>query len=232
MYFGYSYDWTYILVIIGAGLTLLAQAFVTSNYNKYKARGNDKGITGADVARRILDSNGLRDVKVIEVAGTLTDHYDPTKKTVNLSTDIYKDTSIASIAVAAHECGHAIQDKVGYVFLRIRHMMVPTVNLCSKLGYVVIFIGLLFGTFKLAMIGLLLLGAMLLFQLVTLPVEFNASKRAMTQLKELNLTNDIDQNGVKNMLSAAAMTYVASLASTLLQLLRLFIIISSRRSDD
>ena len=232
MYFGYSYDWTYILVIIGAGLTLLAQAFVTSNYNKYKVRGNDKGITGEDVARRILDSNGLRDVKVIEVAGTLTDHYDPTKKTVNLSTDIYKDTSIASIAVAAHECGHAIQDKVGYVFLRIRHMMVPTVNLCSKLGYVVIFIGLLFGTFRLAMVGLLLLGAMLLFQLVTLPVEFNASKRAMTQLKELNLTNDIDQNGVKNMLGAAAMTYVASLASTLLQLLRLFIIISSRRSDD
>ena len=232
MYFGYSYDWTYILVIIGAGLTLLAQAFVTSNYNKYKARGNDKGITGSDVARRILDSNGLRDVKVVEVAGTLTDHYDPTKKTVNLSTDIYKDTSIASVAVAAHECGHAIQDKVGYAFLRIRHMMVATVNLCSKLGYVVIFIGLLFGTFRLAMVGLLLLGAMLLFQLVTLPVEFNASKRAMTQLKELNLTNDIDQNGVKNMLSAAAMTYVASLASTLLQLLRLFIIISSRRSDD
>lgn len=232
MHFGYSYDWTYILVIIGAGLTLLAQAFVTSNYNKYNTRGNDKGITGADVARRILDSNGLSDVKVIEVAGTLTDHYDPTKKTVNLSTDIYKDTSIASIAVAAHECGHAIQDKVGYVFLRIRHMLVPTVNLCSKLGYVVIFIGLLFGTFRLAMVGLLLLGAMLLFQLVTLPVEFNASKRAMTQLKELNLTNDIDQNGVKNMLSAAAMTYVASLASTLLQLLRLFIIISSRRSDD
>ena len=111
-------------------------------------------------------------------------------------------------------------------------MMVPTVNLCSKLGYVVIFIGLLFGTFKLAMIGLLLLGAILLFQLVTLPVEFNASKRAMEQLRELNLTNEIDQNGVNSMLGAAAMTYVASLASTLLQLLRLFIIISSRRSDD
>lgn len=169
---------------------------------------------------------------MVETAGTLTDHYDPTKMCVSLSTDIYKDTSIASIAVAAHECGHAIQDKVGYVFLRIRHMLVPTVNLCSKLGYVVIFIGLLFGTFKLAMVGLLLLGAILLFQLVTLPVEFNASKRAMEQLRELNLTNEIDQNGVNSMLGAAAMTYVASLASTLLQLLRLFIIISSRRSDD
>lgn len=232
MYFGYSYDWTYILVIIGSIITLIAQAFVTSNYNKYKQRGNNLGITGSEVARKILDYNGLRDVKVVETAGTLTDHYDPTKRVVNLSTDIYKDTSIASIAVAAHECGHAIQDKVGYVFLRIRHMMVPTVNLCSKLGYVVIFIGLLFGTFKLAMVGLLLLGAILLFQLVTLPVEFNASKRAMEQLRQLNLTNEIDQNGVNSMLGAAAMTYVASLASTLLQLLRLFIIISSRRSDD
>lgn len=232
MYFGYSYDWTYILVIIGSIITLIAQTFVTSNYNKYKQRGNNLGITGSEVARKILDYNGLRDVKVVETAGTLTDHYDPTKKSVNLSTDIYKDTSIASIAVAAHECGHAIQDKVGYVFLRIRHILVPTVNLCSKIGYVVIFIGLLFGTFKLAMVGLLLLGAILLFQLVTLPVEFNASKRAMVQLRELNLTNEIDQNGVNSMLGAAAMTYVASLASTLLQLLRLFIIISSRRNDD
>lgn len=231
MYYGYSYDWTYILVIIGAIITLIAQVFVNSSYNKYKQRSNNNGITGRDVARRILDANGLSDVKVLEVAGTLTDHYDPRNKTVNLSTDIYKDSSIASIAVAAHECGHAIQDKVGYMFLRIRHMIVPTVNICSKLGYVVIGIGLLFGTYNLAMIGLLLLGAILIFQLVTLPVEFNASKRAMEQLRILNLSDDIGQNGVKSMLSAAAMTYVASLASTLLQLLRLFIIISSRRDD-
>lgn len=231
MYYGYGYDWTYILVIIGTIITLIAQFFVNSSYNKYKQRGNSNGVTGREVARKILNANGLSDVKVLEVAGTLTDHYDPTKKTVNLSTDIYKDSSIASIAVAAHECGHAIQDKVGYTFLRIRHMMVPTVNLCSKLGYVVIGIGLLFGTYNLAMIGLILLGAILLFQLVTLPVEFNASRRAMEQLRVLNLADDIGQNGVKSMLSAAAMTYVASLASTLLQLLRMFIIISSRRDD-
>lgn len=231
MYYGYGYDWTYILVIIGTIITLIAQFFVNSSYNKYKQRGNSNGITGREVARKILDANGLSDVKVLEVAGTLTDHYNPTKKTVNLSTDIYKDSSIASIAVAAHECGHAIQDKVGYVFLRIRHALVPTVNLCSKLGYVVIGIGLLFGTYKLAMIGLIMLGAILLFQLVTLPVEFNASKRAMEELRDLNLADDIGQNGVKSMLSAAAMTYVASLASTLLQLLRMFIIISSRRDD-
>ena len=232
MYYGYGYDGTYILVIIGAVITLIAQFFVNSSYNKYKQRSNNSSITGREVARKILDANGLADVKVMEVAGTLTDHYDPTKKTVNLSTDIYKDSSIASVAVAAHECGHAIQDKVGYTFLRIRHKLVPTVNLCSKLGYLVIGIGLLFGTYNLAMFGLILLCAILLFQLVTLPVEFNASKRAMEQLRILNLTDDIGQNGVKSMLGAAAMTYVASLASTLLQMLRLFLIISSRSRDD
>lgn len=231
MYYGYSYDWTYILVIIGTIITLIAQFFVNSSYNKYKQRINSTGITGREVARKILDANGLSNVDILEVAGTLTDHYDPRNKTVNLSTDIYKDSSIASIAVAAHECGHAIQDKVGYVFLRIRHMLVPTVNLCSKLGYVVIFIGLLLGTYELAMVGLILLLAILLFQLVTLPVEFNASKRALEQLRVLNLADDIGQNGVKSMLTAAAMTYVASVASTLLQLLRMFIIISSRRDD-
>lgn len=232
MYYGYGYDGTYILVIIGAVITLIAQFFVNSSYNKYKQRSNNSGITGREVARKILDANGLADVKVMEVAGTLTDHYDPTKKTVNLSTDIYKDSSIASVAVAAHECGHAIQDKVGYTFLRIRHKLVPTVNLCSKLGYLVVGIGLLFGTYNLAMFGLILLCAILLFQLVTLPVEFNASRRAMEQLRILNLADDIGQNGVKSMLSAAAMTYVASLASTLLQMLRLFLIISSRSRDD
>lgn len=232
MYYGYYYDWTYILVIIAGLITILAQVWVNSSYSKYKHRNGNMGITGKEVARKILDANGLSNVQVLEVAGTLTDHYDPTKKTVNLSTDIYKDSSIASIAVAAHECGHAIQDKIGYAFLKIRHKLVPTVNFCSKLGYVVIFIGLLFGTYNLAMFGLFLLGAILLFQLVTLPVEFNASKRAMEQLRILNLTDEIDQNGVKNMLTAAAMTYVAALASTLLQLLRLLIIINSRSRDN
>ena len=232
MYYGYGYDWTYILVIIGGIITILAQALVNSSYNKYKLVRENRGVTGKEVARRILDANGLSDIQVLEVTGTLTDHYNPTKRSVNLSTDIYKDSSIASIAVAAHECGHAIQDKIGYVFLRIRHKLVPTVNLCSKIGYAVVGIGLLLGTYKLSMIGLILLCAILLFQLVTLPVEFNASKRAMEQLKSLNLIDDTSHSGVKNMLSAAAMTYVASLASTLLQMLRLFLIITSRRNDD
>ena len=169
MYYGY-YDWTYILVIIACGITLLAQIKVNSSYSKYKQISSGKGITGREVARKILDQHGLQNVEVKEVAGTLTDHYDPTNKIVNLSTDIYKDSSIASVAVAAHECGHAIQDQEGYTFLRIRHLIVPTVNLCSKLGYLVILIGFLFGYFEVAIIGFVLLCAILVFQLVTLPV--------------------------------------------------------------
>ena len=166
----YGIDYTYIFVIIGAIITMLAQGLVTGRYNKYKKMDASKSYRGKDIARKILDANGLQKVKVQEVSGTLTDHYDPSKKTVNLSTDIYEGNSISSVAVAAHECGHAIQDKVGYKFLRIRHKLVPTVNICTKLGYVVIMIGLLAGVFNVAMIGLILVGAILLFQLVTLPV--------------------------------------------------------------
>lgn len=232
MYYGYYYDPTYIFIVIGFLITLLAQAWVNGSYSKYKKIGNHRGISGREVARKILDANGLSNVKVVEVAGTLTDHYDPTKKQISLSTDIYRDSSVASMAVAAHECGHAIQDKVGYTFLRIRHKIVPTVNLCTKLGYFVIFIGFLFGFFEIAMIGFILLCAILLFQLVTLPVEFNASKRAKEQLKQLEIADERGNSGVRNMLTAAAMTYVASLASTLLQLFRMLLIILSRRRDD
>lgn len=228
----YGIDYTYIFVIIGAGITMLAQALVTGRYNKYKGIDASKKYTGAEIARKILDANDLNKVKINEVAGTLTDHYDPTNKTVNLSTDIYKGNSISSVAVAAHECGHAIQDKVGYNFLRIRHKMVPTVNLCSKLGYIVIFIGLLAGFFDIAMIGLILLGAILVFQLVTLPVEFNASSRAKKQLIALNLVNPKDSDGVKDMLFAAALTYVAALASSVLQILRLFLMIVGRKRNN
>ena len=233
MGYGYYYDPTYILVIIGAIITLIAQIGVKGSYSKYKRINASKMITGHEVARRILDANGLENVQIKEVAETLSDHYNPSDKTVNLSTDIYKDSSIDSIAVAAHECGHAIQDKVGYKLLRFRHSIIPTVNICSKLGYIVVVIGLLFGSFNLAMIGLFLLCTILVFQLVTLPVEFNASRRAKIELKKLELVDNKDTSGVKSMLFAAAMTYVASVASTLLQMLRmLLIILNSRRSDD
>lgn len=193
---------------------------------------NGSGISGFDTARRILDRNGLENINIVEISGNLTDHYDPRQKVIRLSHDIYSGTSIASVAVAAHECGHAIQDKEGYKALRIRNAIVPTVNICSKLGYVVIFLGLLMGYFNLAMIGFLLLCVILVFQLVTLPVEFNASNRAKTQIKNLDIINERGQNGVSDMLIAAAMTYVASVASTLLQLLRMFLIIIDRRDRD
>lgn len=225
-------DYTYILVIIGAGITMLAQALVTGRYNKYKDVDSKGRNRGCDVARRILDANGLEKVKINKVEGELTDHYDPTNKTVNLSSHIYEDKSIASVAVAAHECGHAIQDKNGYMFLRMRHRMVPMVNICSKLGYVVIFIGLLAGLFNIALIGLIMLGAILVFQLVTLPVEFNASSRAKKQLNELGLIDKDGASGVSDMLFAAALTYVAALTSSVLQILRLFLIVAGRRDNN
>ena len=232
MYYGYYYDPTYLLVIIGFLITLGAQILVNSRYSKYKKIKNTKSITGYDVARKILDNNQLQNIDIVKVSGDLSDHYDPTKKIVRLSNDIFDGTSIAAMAVASHECGHAIQDKEGYALLRIRSKIVPTVNFCSKLGYVVIAIGLLFGFYEVAMIGFILLCAILLFQLITLPVEFNASKRAKEQLMALQMSEDRDDTGVKNMLTAAAMTYVASLTSTLLQMFRMFLIINSNRRDD
>ncbi len=232
MYYGYYYDFTYILVIIACLITLGAQVLVNSRYAKYKKQKNSTGMSGYDTARKILDTNGLTDIDIVRVSGTLSDHYDPVKRKISLSDDIFEGKSIASVAVAAHECGHALQDKEGYVFLKIRHKIVPTVNLCSKLGYFVIFLGFLFGYFEMAMIGFILLCAILVFQLVTLPVEFNASHRAMIQLKKLDIVDERGNEGAKRMLGAAAMTYVASLASTLLQLLRMLLLILSRRRDD
>ncbi len=231
MYYNY-YDATYILVIIGFLVTLASQALVKGRYSKYKKIISSKKMTGEEVARKILDKNDLLNIKINEVAGNLTDHYDPTNKTVNLSTDIYKGNSIASIAVAAHECGHAIQDKEGYTFLKFRHSIIPFVNISTKLGYIVIFIGLFAGLFNLAMLGIILISGILIFQLVTLPVEFNASSRAKIQLKELGLVNDEDSNGVKDMLTAAALTYVAALASSILQILRLLLMVTGRRKNN
>ena len=176
----------------------------------------------------MLDSNGLTNVKIEEVKGELTDHYDPSSKVVRLSTDIYHGSTIASSSVAAHECGHAIQDKEGYFFLRLRANLVPIVNISSKLGYFAILIGLIFGFLNLAWIGIFLELAILLFQLITLPVEFNASKRANEFLNKEALIEKTEQEGSKSMLNAAAMTYVASVISTILEIFRLILIVASR----
>jgi Zn-dependent membrane protease YugP len=218
-----------ILLIIGAlAITTIASLYIRSNYRKYKEIKSKKNYTGFDTARDILDKNGLKDVLILEVQGELTDHYDPSRKVVRLSTDIYHGTSVASSSVAAHECGHAVQDKENYFFLKFRSTLVPLANISSKLGYGAIVIGLIFGIMDLAWIGIALEMVILLFQLITLPVEINASKRAGEFLKKEALIEKSEQIGSRKMLNAAALTYVASLVSTLLQVLRLVLIVASR----
>lgn len=218
----------YSLLIISAIIVTYAQTKINLSYGKYKKINSKGNLTGKDVARKILDSNNLADVKVKEVSGELTDHYDPRIKTVNLSSNIFNGTSIASISVAAHECGHAIQDKVGYTFMRIRAMLVPVVRLVSYLGYFSIVISLFAGITGYLKVGIIIEFATLLFHLVTLPVEFNASSRAKKELVRLHLIEDDEYNGVDSMLSAAANTYVASLLSNLLNLFRLLLILKNR----
>ena len=220
----------YGLPLLGVIITGIAQLFITSSYSKYKQINTKSGKHGCDVAREILNKNGLNNVNVEQVSGNLTDHYDPKTKTVRLSSDIYAGTSIASASVAAHECGHAIQDSDGYTPMIIRSKLVPIVNFATRIGYIVIAIGLILGALNLARIGIIMLLSMLLFQLVTLPVEFDASRRGKKELRELSILDKGEQNGASTMLKAAAFTYVAGVLSTLLQILRLFLIVSSRRN--
>ena len=229
MMYGMENSLTMILLLIGFILTVYAQANINGNYNKYKKIRNKKGLTGAEAARRVLEKNGLTNIYVVETKGNLTDHYDPTRKVVKLSTDIYNGQTIAAISVAAHECGHAIQDKVGYNFMRIRSALVPFVNLVNKLGYFVLIISVFAGVTGYLKISICMLLASLLFQLVTLPVEFDASKRAKEELTNLQLIDREEYKGVSNMLKSAAFTYVAGVLNSLLQLLRLIIMLNDRR---
>ena len=219
-----------ILVIIVILIPLIAQIGVSSNYQKYKRVKNTKELTGYDVARKILDENGLEDIYIVETRGELTDHYDPTKKVVRLSSDIYHGKTVAAMSVASHECGHAIQDKDGYTFMRIRSAIFPIVNVATSISYWIILLGFLFELLDLIYIGIALTCLGLLFQIVTLPVEFDASKRAGVFLKEYNLATEDESKGVKKMLGAAAMTYVASVAAAVLEILRLLLIFG-RRDD-
>lgn len=224
MYFVYDYGILFITLII----TLGAQALVSGSYSKYKKIKNKKSITGGEVARIILSKNDLDNIYVVETNGNLTDHYDPARKTIRLSKDIYNGTSIASIAVASHECGHALQDKDNYTFLKIRSSLVPLVNFSSIAGYIAILIGIFFSAMQFFFIGIILEVVILLFQLITLPVEFNASKRALEKIKEYNLAEEDEVAGAKKMLTAAALTYVASVVTVLLEILRLVLIARDR----
>ena len=219
----------YGLILLAIIISGSAQMYINHWYNKTKKMKTAKGMNGNQTARKILDNNDLKDVGINEVAGSLSDHYDPAKKTVNLSNDIYGTDSIASISVAAHECGHAIQDKNGYFFLRLRRGMVPFVNLASKLGYVAIIIGLIFGAMGFFKIGIILEIVILVFQLITLPVEFDASSRALKKIEEYGIVTKEELKYCKKMLRSAALTYVAGVTASLLQVLRLVLIL--RRND-
>ena len=232
MYYYYDsyYMIGYLLVIVGAIIMALAQMKVSSAYNKYSKIENSRHLTGRDVAYEILSQHGLSDVQIYEVQGHLSDHYNPSNLTLNLSSEIYHGTSIAALAVAAHECGHALQHQEGYKPLTFRNMIVPVCNISQTIGWVAIFLGLLIGRSSIAWLGVLLMSLMLLFQIVTLPVEFEASSRALSILNDRYLTEE-EYPGAKKMLTAAALTYVAAMLSTLLSLLRIVLMVMSRDRD-
>ncbi|MBE6702385.1 MAG: zinc metallopeptidase [Ruminococcaceae bacterium] len=232
MFFGFWWDWTLIILIPGILLTLWAQVKVKSSYTRYESELLPSHMTGAAVARRILDANGLSHLPIEMVRGHLSDHYDPREKVLRLSEAVYHGNNVAAVGVAAHEAGHALQDEKGYVPLRFRIAMVPVCNIGSHLAMPLFIIGLLFaglGAFAdwLMFAGIAVFSLSVLFQLVTLPVEFNASRRALRCLEVSGTMNDEQLKGSRKVLSAAAMTYVAALAVGLLSLLRLLLIMAS-----
>lgn len=237
-YYGYGmgmfWDPTYMLVIIGMLLCVGASALVNSTMSKYSKVRNMNGLTGAEAARRILNQEGLYDVQVACLNGRQGDHYDPRTRTVKLSYENYNSPSVTSVGVAAHECGHAIQHAKGYAFLKIRSALVPVVNIGSNLGIPLILIGVLLGWNQtLIQIGIWAFSLAVLFQLITLPVEFNASRRAVSKIDQYGLLTMQENDGCKKVLRAAALTYVAAAASSILQLLRLVLLFGgNRRRDD
>lgn len=233
-YYGMYFDPTYLLVIIGALLCIFAQMRVSMTFKKYSKVRSRSGLTGAQAAQRILELSGIYDVRVEHIRGELTDHYDPSSKVLRLSDATYASTSVTAIGVAAHECGHALQHNKGYAPLSFRTALVPAANIGSKLGIPIILLGVFFGMNHLFIqIGIWVFAIAVLFQVVTLPVEFNASGRALSMLGNYGLMENDETRGCRKVLSAAALTYVAAAASSILQLLRLILLFgnNSRRND-
>ena len=224
------FDSTYLLVILSVIITLCVQTYMQSTFNKYKGVMSKSGLTARAAAIKIMQANGINDVQIGRVNGDLTDHYIPSKKQLNLSDTTYDSSSIAAIGVAAHEVGHAIQDHTRYVPLYLQMITVPIVNICSSLSMPVIFIGAILDIFGFIQIGLILFSMTLIYQIVNLPVEFNASNNAVRTLRENNMMDESEIHVVKKVLFAAGLTYVAAAASTALTLLR-FILIFNRRRD-
>jgi hypothetical protein len=225
----YDGIWAYGCIIVAFLIVTLAQVILRVVYAKWKQVDSNEGMTGAEVAKEILKANDINDVKVVEISGNLTDNFNNSNRTVSLSKDIYSGSSIASLSVAAHECGHVIQYKVGYKPIKLRNKMVNIVNFGNTIGYIIMGIGLLASVTELFVIGIILLSLAVVFQLVTLPCEFNASKRANKELLRLGLIDESESRGVKSMLKAAAFTYVAGLFNSILQILRLVFMYKNRR---
>lgn len=229
------WDSTYILVLIGAVICLIASANVKSTYKKYAGYRSAANMTGAEAAQRLLAAAGIYDVRIGHVAGDLTDHYNPSTKVLNLSDSVYNSTSVAAIGVAAHECGHAIQHATGYAPLSFRTAFVPIANIGSTLAWPVILLGLFINSESsqtIINVGIFLFSFAVIFQLLTLPVEFNASKRALVLLENQGILGQSELTHTRTVLKAAALTYVASAASAILQLLRVIILFGGRRRDD
>lgn len=226
---GMFYDKTMMLLIPAILFTMYAQFKVSSTTNRFFRIKSRSGYNGQQTAERILAANGIRDVRIVPIRGTLTDHYDPRRKVLRLSEEVYYGTSITSVAVAAHECGHALQHAYGYKPLEIRGAIVPVVNFASSLSWILIFVGLFFsGNNTMLQIGILMFSATVIFQLITLPVEFNASSRALVQLQDLGIVDSGEARDSRKVLSAAAMTYVAAALTAILQLARLLLIVNNR----
>lgn len=221
-----------IYLAIVSIIPLIAQMRVKSAFATYSKVASTYGLSGAEVARKVLDSNGLYDVRVEAVNGYLNDHYDPSKKVVRLSSENYQSRSLASTAIAAHECGHALQDAENYGFLRLRSALVPIASFGSNISWVLIMIGILATISKLVLLGIIFMLGAVIFQVVTLPVEFNASSRAMDQVVSLGIIQNVEERNTKKVLSAAAMTYVAAAAVAIIELLRLVMIFSGMNRRD
>lgn len=228
--YGYGLDPTYILVLIGLAICLWASANVRSTYTKYAKIRSRSGLTGAQVAQEILRRNGVQGITIRHVSGDLTDHYNPANGTVNLSDAVYNSTSVAALGVAAHECGHVMQHEQGYVPLTVRTALVPIANIGSQAGWLIFVLGLVLSMNSfLLQLGIILFSAAVLFQLVTLPVEFNASRRALQMLQDYGMLGEDEVGMSRKVLRAAALTYVASAASAILQLLRMRLLAGNRR---
>ena len=232
MYFPMMFDWTYILIIIGAVIASIASANVNRTFNKYSKYTTEKGMAGTQVAEYILQYSGITNVRVERISGNLTDHYDPSNKVLRLSDATANSTSIAAIGVAAHECGHAVQDAKGYFMMTLRQKIVPVVNIGSTLSWPILILGAIAGFNQtLINIGIMLFSLTLLFQLVTLPVEFDASKRALQIMEEGHVLTASELPYARKTLKAAAMTYVASAIAGALSLLRVLILFGDRSRD-